>query len=142
VIGPKVENRRTFLGLAVASLASAGLDSQVPEPQARIPARPTGILARHALTGSFEGYEAVVGVADMRHFPGASTPVHQHAGILLAFVLEGRVRFAINNEPEQIVPTGGTFFEPLGAVHTTSGSASPDEPTRIVIFEVVPKGSR
>jgi quercetin dioxygenase-like cupin family protein len=75
----------------------------------------------------------------MRFFAGSSTPVHRHPGIVLAYVLEGRVRFAINNEPERIVPTGGTFFEPLGAVHTTSGSASADENTRILIFEVRPK---
>jgi quercetin dioxygenase-like cupin family protein len=58
---------------------------------------------------------------------------------VLAFVLEGRVRFAINNEPEQVIPTGGTFFEPLGAAHTTSGSASADEPTRILVFELRPR---
>jgi quercetin dioxygenase-like cupin family protein len=136
-----MHDRRTFLGLAAASVLPVGLEAQTPAPPAQAP-RPTGIIARHALTGPFEGYEAVVGVANMRHFPGASTPVHSHPGILLAYVLEGRVRFAINNEPEQLVPAGGTFFEPLGAVHTTSGSASPDEATRIVLFEVVPKGTR
>jgi quercetin dioxygenase-like cupin family protein len=72
----------------------------------------------------------------MRFFPGGSTPVHTHPGIVLAYVLEGRVRFAINNEAERAVQAGGTFFEPLGAVHTTSGSASPDESTRILVFEV------
>jgi hypothetical protein len=39
------------------------------------------------------------------------------------------------------VPAGGTFFEPLGAVHTTSGSAIPDSRARVVVFLVVPKGS-
>ena len=134
-----MQNRRTFLGIAAASLLPVGLEARTPAPQAP---GPTGIIARHALTGPFEGYEAVIGVANMRHFPGSSTPVHSHPGMLLAYVLDGRVRFAINNEPERLVPAGGTFFEPLGAVHTTSGSASPDEPTRIVIFEAVPKGSR
>ena len=136
-----MHDRRTFLGFAAASLLPVSLEGQTPAPQAQAP-RPTGIIARHALTGPFEGYEAVVGAANMRHFHGASTPVHSHPGILLAYVLEGRVRFAINNEPEQLVPARGTFFEPLGAVHTTSGSASPDEATRIVLFEVVPKGTR
>ena len=140
-----MENRRTFLTLAAASLLPVGLDAQAPAPQPQPEGQapsPRGIIARHALTGPFEGYEALVGVATMRHFPGASTPVHSHPGIVLAYVLEGRVRFAINNEPERLVPAGGTFFEPMGAVHTTSGSASPDETTRIVLFEVVPKGSR
>jgi quercetin dioxygenase-like cupin family protein len=75
----------------------------------------------------------------MRFFPGASTPVHQHPGVVLAYVLQGRVRFAINNDAEQVIPVGGTFFEPLGAVHTTSGSASAGETTRILVFEVRPR---
>ena len=29
------------------------------------------------------------------------------------------MRFAINGEPEQVLPAGRTFFEPSGAVHTT-----------------------
>jgi quercetin dioxygenase-like cupin family protein len=135
-----MQNRRTFLGLAAASLLPNGLDARLAA-QAPVP-RPVGELARHALTGPLEGYDATVGVATMRHFPGSSTPVHSHPGIVLAYVLDGRVRFGINNEPERIVRAGGTFFEPMGAVHTTSGSASPDELTQIVLFQVVPKGSR
>ena len=68
--------------------------------------------------------------------PGGVSRAHRHPGFVLAYVLEGRVRFAINGEPERTVPSGGTFFEPLGAVHTTSGSASATESTRILVFEV------
>lgn len=132
-----MESRRTILELAVAAL--------MPKPQT--PAAPPaasgdqrlGIIARHALTGALEGYEVVLSRSVMRYFPGTSTPVHRHPGVVLAYVLEGRVRFAINDEPEQVIQTGGTFFEPLGAVHTTSGSASADETTRVLVFEVRPK---
>jgi quercetin dioxygenase-like cupin family protein len=130
-----MEDRRTFLGIAAASLLPIGLDAQTAA------APPNGELARHALTGPFEGYEAILSLASIRHFPGASTPAHRHSSFVLAYVLEGQKRFAINNEPERIVPTGGTFFEPFGAVHTTSGSANPDSPVRILIFSVVPKGT-
>ena len=51
------------------------------------------------------------------------------------------MRFAINHEAEKVVPAGSTFFEPSGAIHTTSGSARSDGPTRAVVFMVVPKGS-
>jgi hypothetical protein len=51
------------------------------------------------------------------------------------------MRSAINHEQDQIVPAGGTFFEPLGALHSTFGSASQDAPVRIVAFMVVPTGS-
>jgi quercetin dioxygenase-like cupin family protein len=60
---------------------------------------------------------------------------------VLGYIVEGQMRFAINHEPEQIVPTGGTFFEPSGAVHTTVGSARVDGPTRALVFMIVPKGS-
>jgi quercetin dioxygenase-like cupin family protein len=91
------------------------------------------------LSGPLAGYEVVLTRSGMRYFPGDSTPQHKHPGIVLAYVVEGRIRFAINSEPEQIVSAGGTFFEPFGAVHTTSGSAGPDETPRLLIFEVRPK---
>jgi hypothetical protein len=50
------------------------------------------------------------------------------------------MRFAINHDPEQVQPAGGTSFEPFGAVHTTVGSARPDGSTRALVFMVVPKG--
>ena len=112
---------------------------QSPAPLPAAGGQSLGVIARHALAGALEGHEIVLSRSVMRHFPGTSTPVHRHPGVVLAFVLEGRVRFAINNEPEQVIATGGTFFEPLGAVHTTSGSASADEPTRVLVFEVRPR---
>ena len=127
-------NRRTFLGLAAAALLPESLKAQAAQPAQE--SDRLGVIARHALTGPLEGYEIILTRSAMRFFPGTSTPVHTHPGVVLAYVLEGRVRFAINDEPEQTVPAGGTFFEPFGAVHTTSGSASPDESTRILVFEV------
>jgi quercetin dioxygenase-like cupin family protein len=100
---------------------------------------PLGVIARYPLAGRLERYEVVLSRSSMRFFPSASTPVHSHPGIVLGYVLEGRVRFAIDDQPERIVPTGGTFFEPLGAVHTTSGSASAGESTMILVFELRPR---
>jgi quercetin dioxygenase-like cupin family protein len=130
-----MESRRTFFGLAAAALLPTSAHAQT----AALPAQqadPLGVITRHALTGPLDGYEVVLTRSAMRFFPGSSTPVHRHPGVVLAYVLEGRVRFAINDEPERTVPAGGTFFEPFGAVHTTSGSASADETTRILVFEV------
>jgi quercetin dioxygenase-like cupin family protein len=133
-----MEDRRTFLTPATAALLPIGPQTPATAPPAAGD-QALGVIARHALTGALEGYEIVLSRSAMRFFPGASTPVHRHPGVVLAYVLEGRVRFAINNESEQIIPAGGTFFEPLAAVHTTSGSASADEATRILVFEVRPK---
>ena len=133
-----MENRRTFLGIAAAALLPIGIDAQTPAP-----AGPGGELARHALTGPFEGFEAVLIQRNARAGePGAATqgPGHRHSGFVVGYVLEGQLRFAINNEPERIVPAGGTFFEPIGALHSTSGAA-PGAPARFLAFLVVPKGA-
>jgi quercetin dioxygenase-like cupin family protein len=128
-------DRRTFLGLAAASLLPGALDAQTDAP------RPPTELARHALTGPLEGFEVVLVQLNIAPGQRSSGPGHRHPGPVLGYVAEGQMRFAINNEPEQVIPAGGTFFEPSGAVHTTTGSARPDGPTRAVVFMLVPKGS-
>ena len=128
-------DRRTFLGLAVASLLPSGSDAQTAAPG------PVAELARHALTGPLEGFEVVLVQLDLPPGSRSSGPGHRHPGPVLGYVVEGQMRFAINNEAEQILPVGGTFFEPSGAVHTMNGSARTDGPTRAVVFMLVPKGS-
>jgi quercetin dioxygenase-like cupin family protein len=135
-----MQDRRTFLALAPAAAAAAallpvGLDAQTASTSGQ---KPSGELARHTLTGPLEGFDAVL---LERNFAPVAGNAHRHPGIVLGYVLEGQLRFAINNEPERIVPAGGTFFEPMGAVHTTNGSANPNAPARVLVFLVVPKGS-
>jgi quercetin dioxygenase-like cupin family protein len=130
-----MENRRTFLGLAAASLLPIVLDAQTPAAPA------AGELARHALTGPLEGFDAVLVMLNIPPGRSSSGPGHRHPGPVLGYIVEGQMRFAINHEPEQVLPTGGIFFEPSGAVHTTTGSARADGPTRALVFMVVPKGS-
>jgi quercetin dioxygenase-like cupin family protein len=59
---------------------------------------------------------------------------------VLGYVLEGKVRFGVDHGPEQIVPAGGTFFEPTGALHSAFGSAD-QTPARVLAFMIVPKGT-
>jgi quercetin dioxygenase-like cupin family protein len=101
--------------------------------------RPSGELARYALTGPLEGFDAVL--VELNFAPGVSAPEHQHPGPILGYVMDGQMRTAINHQSDQIVPAGGTFFEPHGALHTSFSSASPDAPVRAVAFLVVPSGS-
>ena len=132
-------SRRTFLGLA-AALLPIGIDTQAAAQTPAAP-QPAGELARHALTGPFEGFEAVLTQVTLPPGqPGASSRAHRHTGFVLGYVLEGQLRFAINNEPERVVRAGSTFFEPIGALHSTN-SATPDAQVRFLAFLVVPKGS-
>ena len=127
-------DRRTFLGIAAASFLPVAAEAQTPAP-----APPTE-LARHALTGPFEGFEAVLVELNIPPNRQGGSPSHRHPGPVLGYIVEGQMRFAINNEPERVLPVGATFFEPSGAVHTTAGSARSDGPTRAVVFMLVPKG--
>ena len=131
-----MQDRRTFLALAAAELQPISIDAQTPAPP-----RPVGELARHALTGPFEGFEAVL--VELNIPPGrvGSGPAHRHPGPVLGYIVEGQMRFAINQEPERVLPVGGTFFEPSGAVHSATGSARTDGPTRALVFMIVPKGA-
>lgn len=129
-----MQDRRTFLGAAAASLLPIAATAQTPAP------RPPTELARHALTGPFEGFEAVL--VELNIPPArTSSPAHRHPGPVLGYVVEGQMRFGINHEAEKVLPVGGTFFEPSGAVHTTTGSARTDGQTRVVVFMLVPKGA-
>jgi quercetin dioxygenase-like cupin family protein len=107
-----------------------------PEPAAP---RRSGELARYALTGPLEGFDAVL--VEVNFAPGAASREHRHPGPILGYVVDGQMRTAINHEPDQIIPAGGTFFEPHGALHTSFSSANPEAPVRAVAFLVVPSGS-
>ena len=65
-----MQDRRTFLGLAAASLLPIGLEAQTPTP------RPPVELARHPLTGPFEGFEVVL--VELNIPPGGVEPGPGH----------------------------------------------------------------
>jgi quercetin dioxygenase-like cupin family protein len=141
-----------LLGLALVTslLVTVWLDSATRAPGFILPAETLdsmplldppetssrGELARHALTGDFEGFEAVL--SEMTIPAGVSLPEHSHPGFVLGYILDGLTRSGVNYEPDEIIQPGGTFFEPPGAVHSTFGSASADAVSRVLLFMVVP----
>jgi hypothetical protein len=129
-----MENRRTFLAMA-AALFPASLTTLAAQTVA--PSGPRE-LARHTLSGPFDGLDAIL--LELHPAPGVGRD-HRHTGPVLGYVLEGKVRFGVDHGPEQIIATGGTFFEPTGALHSTFGSADPNTPARVLVFMVVPKGT-
>ena len=130
------------VALAALLLAAVWIGSTWPRPTSTPDTsgpRPSGELARYALTGPLQGFDAVL--LEVNFAPGVSAREHRHPGFILGYVVDGQMRFGINHEAEQVVPAGGTFFEPHGALHTSFGSANPDAPVRSVVFLVVPTGS-
>jgi quercetin dioxygenase-like cupin family protein len=135
-----MENRRTFLGLAMASLMPIALDAEAVAQTAATPRGPRE-LARHALTGPFDGWDVVLVELNMPPGQRPAATGHRHPGAVLGYVVDGQVSFGVNHQPAETIPTGGTFFESTGTLHTTNGSASSAAPARAVVFMLVPKGS-
>lgn len=127
-------NRRMLFGFAAALLALFRAKAQPVSTKSGAKE-----IARHALTGPQQGMEAVL--VDVTSAAGAPSHIHRHPSFVLGYVLDGELKFAINNEAPQVIPRGGTFFEPAGAVHSTGESAEPVQPVRCLAFLVVPKGS-
>ena len=132
-----MDDRRTFLALATA-LVPASLITLSAQAQSATPvAAGARELARHTLTGSLAAFDALL--IELRPAVGQGRE-HKHTGPVLGYVLEGKVRFGVNHEPERIFGVGETFFEETGALHSTFGSVE-GAPARVIVFMVVPKGS-
>ena len=69
--------------------------------------------------------------------PGSSSPVHRHPGHhVFGYVIEGSYEFAINGQRPRLLSAGDTFYEPPGAVHSTSRNPSADQRLKIIVFMV------
>ena len=128
-----IKNRRSFFSIGAALFLGSRARAQAP---ARTGAKE---LARHALSGPQEGMEAILVEVTAR--PGVPSTAHRHPGFVLGYVLEGEMKFGINATTPELVKTGSTFFEPIGALHRVGTSANPDAPVRFLAFIVAPKGS-
>ena len=79
-------------------------------------------IHRQALPAPFEGWEAEFVSVTME--PGPGYAPHRHPGFVLGYVVDGQFRFGIEGEPERVIKAGDAFYEPPGAHHIKSSSAS------------------
>ena len=132
-----MDDRRAFLALATA-LVPASLITPSAQAQSAAPAAvPPRELARHTLTGPLAAFDALL--IELRP-PVGEGREHTHTGPVLGYVLEGKVKFAVNHEPARIYGVGEIFFEETGALHSTWGSVE-GSLARVLAFMVLPKGS-
>jgi quercetin dioxygenase-like cupin family protein len=96
-------------------------------------------IGKQALSGSFAGMEASL-VEVSYPPPGGRSAEHRHPGFIVGYVLEGQIRFAINHETPRVLRRGKMFYEPTGALHSTSENAQPGMPAKILAFMVAPRG--
>ena len=66
---------------------------------------------------------------------------HRHPGSVYVHVTQGAVRLGVEGQPVQVVKTGESFFEPVGAHHIITENASATEPARAIAVMIVPEGA-
>lgn len=66
---------------------------------------------------------------------------HRHPGSTYVYVTKGTMRLGIAGQPVQVVHAGGSFFEPVGAIHTIAESASAMEPASAIAALIIPDGA-
>ncbi len=121
---------------AAAAIASTFVGANLGRSQAQ-PA-PAPAPAKQLLTQplpDLPGREVRVTLLDRA--PGAGSPPHRHPGHhTFGYVIEGTYEFAINGEPPRLLKAGEVFYEPPGALHSTSRNPSSDKPAKILVFMV------
>ncbi|KAI1426999.1 cupin domain-containing protein [Xylaria sp. FL1777] len=70
--------------------------------------------------------------------PNASTPPHRHGGAsVTAYVLEGTLLNKMNNEPTEVIPAGGTWYEAPGCHHKISDNYSKTEQAKLLATFII-----
>ena len=69
--------------------------------------------------------------------PGTGSPPHRHPGHhTFGYVIEGTYEFAVDRQAPRLLKAGDTFYEPPGAIHSTSRNPSADQRLKILVFMV------
>ena len=120
----------------IASTRDLGAQAQ---PAASQPPRPP--VFKHDLPNvSLDGWEVTVSHVD--YPPGRVGAPHQHAGFVLAYVLQGNIVAKVSGQgPEKTYAVGEMFYEQPGAVHEVSRNASQTEPAKLLAMIFAKKGA-
>jgi quercetin dioxygenase-like cupin family protein len=119
---------------AAASLLSIVVSASIRVSQAQPAAAPPRVLLTQPLS-DLAGREVRISLLDRA--PLANSPPHRHPGHhTFGYVLEGTYAFAINGEAPRTLKSGEVFYEPPGALHSTSRNPSSDARTKILVFMV------
>jgi quercetin dioxygenase-like cupin family protein len=67
--------------------------------------------------------------------PGSEgSPPHRHTGPAFGYVIKGEMIFELEGEPQRVVKTGETFWEPGGdVIHYQDGNNLPDAESAFVV---------
>ncbi len=73
--------------------------------------------------------------------PGGFTRgTHRHPAGAYVYVIDGSVKFGIDDGEPVVLKAGESFYEPPGALHSVSRNASQDRPASLIAFFVLGAG--
>lgn len=123
----------TTVGLLGATVSRAAGAGRQPRPTSVVK-----VLGEHGLGPAFAQWQGTV--LEVTLPPGTETAAHQHPGPTFGYVVSGRINWAIDGNPAQVLGPGMSFFEPLGAVHSTAANPSHTEPARLAVVIIGKQG--
>lgn len=101
--------------------------------------RPSAQVVSSEPLAHVPGKRVTVAIVDFP--PGALSPPHRHGGSVTVFVLKGAIRSQLGDGPIETFPVGGTFFEPLGIIHTLSENTSDTDSAQVMAIFVHDEGA-
>ena len=111
---------------ALAMISTAAIAEEFP-PLQRVP------VLEEAIPSANPAIKLVRG-ARVRFAPRQTTGLHRHPISVAGVVTAGSFVFKSEGQPEKIIKTGDTFFEPAGVVSERFDNASSTEPAELIAF--------
>ena len=137
--------RRDFLTTNLIAIAGLALSERMAAESghSRVERAPSAkpVAQRDTPAINLDGWQMTA--SEVSYPPGEMSGRHRHPGFVIGYVLEGQYRFAVNDNPPQVLGPGQMFFESFdkpGEVHAVSGNASTTQPTRILAIVFTKKG--
>jgi len=129
----------SYLLVAAAAAGSSALATWlgggVVTPSAAQPAPATVQQILSQPLADLPGREVRISIVERA--PGTASAPHRHPGHhTFGYVVEGTYEFAIDRQTPRLLKAGDTFYEPPGAVHSTSRNPSADQRVKILVFMV------
>jgi quercetin dioxygenase-like cupin family protein len=120
----------SYLLVAAAAAGSSALATWlgggVVTPSAAQPAPATVQQILSQPLADLPGREVRISIVERA--PGTASAPHRHPGHhTFGYVVEGTYEFAIDRQAPRLLKAGDTFYEPPGAVHSTSRNPSADQ---------------
>jgi quercetin dioxygenase-like cupin family protein len=83
----------------------------------------------------------VVQAVRVDYEPGGFTQgTHRHPAGAYVYVIDGSVRFGLDDREPVVLKAGESFYEPPGALHSVSRNASQEAPASLIAFFVLGEG--